>query len=113
MAATTSYQAIGPVRECRSSFGAQNGIRNLSVKMVSKGFGVDVRLITRGNCRPESWKLGVIHGSGSHSSVVDPEQMLSKNNSSNSKKKSGKSCSSAALVIHWKPSRLYVRYCLF
>ncbi|XP_073105617.1 2,3-bisphosphoglycerate-dependent phosphoglycerate mutase 2-like [Elaeis guineensis] len=88
MAATTSHQAIGSVRECHGIFGSRDGIKNLSVKMISKGFGVDVRLITRGNCCPKSWKLGVIHASSSHSSVVDPVQIPSKNNSSNSKKKS-------------------------
>ncbi|KAG1342395.1 2,3-bisphosphoglycerate-dependent phosphoglycerate mutase-like [Cocos nucifera] len=89
MAATTFHQAIGSIHAhgCDSSFGSQHGIRNLSVNMVSRGFGVDVRLVARGNCCSGSWKLSVTHASNSHSSVADPVQIPSKNNSSDSKKK--------------------------
>lgn len=111
MAATAFHQAIGSIHPhgCDSSFGSQNGIRNLSVNMVFKSFGVDVRLIARGNCCSGSWKLSVTHASSSHSSVADPVHKPSKNNSSDSKKKPCKSFSSAALVIRWKPSRLNVK----
>ncbi|XP_008808185.2 2,3-bisphosphoglycerate-dependent phosphoglycerate mutase 2-like [Phoenix dactylifera] len=89
MAVTTFHQATGSIHThgCRSSFGFQNGIRNYSVNMVSKGFGVDARLIARGNCCSGSCRLSVTRASSSHSSVADPVQIPSKNNSSDSKKK--------------------------
>lgn len=88
MAATTMHGAIGSIQAHRGYVNAssQNGMGNYSVKMVSKGFGIDMRLLGRSNCCSRSWKLGVVHASTP--SVADPVQAPSSNTSSGSQKKS-------------------------
>ena len=89
MAATIMRSAVGSIQTHRGhvSSSSQNGTGNFSVKMVSKGFGIDMRLLGRGSCSRSS-KLGVIHASTSTSSFADPVQAPSKSSASNSQKKS-------------------------
>lgn len=94
MAASTFQHALGTVKFLGwdSSPGSQNGISTFSVKMVSKDFGLDMRLLKRGNCSSGSCKLRMVHALASHSSVADPVQAPSNQNSSDSQKKTSKSC---------------------
>ncbi|KAJ6801225.1 uncharacterized protein M6B38_198855 [Iris pallida] len=91
MAATTLHHTIGSLHSHRSriSSGFQNGVGNFSVTMVTKGFGIDSRLIGRESYCSGRWKLGVVHASSSQSSVADPVQLPYKNNNTcGSRKKS-------------------------
>lgn len=87
MASTAMHSAVGSIQTHRGYMNSSspNGMGNFSVKMVSKGFGIDMRLLGRGNCCSRSWKLGVVHAS--MSSVADPIQAPSNSNTSSSQKK--------------------------
>lgn len=109
MAATTMHSAVGSIQTHRDyiSSSSQNGMGNFSVKMVSKGFGIDMRLLGRGNCCSRSWKLGVVHASTS--SVADPVQAPSNSNTSDSQKKSNETA--LILIRHgeslWNEKNLF------
>ncbi|XP_072980943.1 2,3-bisphosphoglycerate-dependent phosphoglycerate mutase 1-like [Typha angustifolia] len=111
MAATTFHHALGSIQShvCYSNSEFQSGRGILSVKMISTGVGVDMRLITRGSRCSGSWKLGAIRASSSHSSVADPVQLPSNGNSSDSRKKSNETA--LILVRHgeslWNEKNLF------
>lgn len=88
MAATTMHSAVGSIQAHKGyiSLRSQNGMGNFLVKMVSKGFGIDMSLLGRGKCCSRSWKLGVVHASTS--SVFDPVLAPSNGSMSYSQKKS-------------------------
>ncbi|XP_039126402.1 2,3-bisphosphoglycerate-dependent phosphoglycerate mutase 2 [Dioscorea cayenensis subsp. rotundata] len=111
MAASTFQHALGTVKFLGwdSSPGSQNGISTFSVKMVSKDFGLDMRLLKRGNCSSGSCKLRMVHALASHSSVADPVQAPSNQNSSDSQKKTNETA--LILIRHgeslWNEKNLF------
>ncbi|KAF8411494.1 hypothetical protein HHK36_004046 [Tetracentron sinense] len=96
MAAATFHQAIGTIQAngCCNASDSQKGFGSFSLRLGSKGFGIDLKMLRRGSCSSSGWKLGVIKASTSHTYVVDP--VLSPSNNTNDSRKKSKE---AALIL--------------
>ncbi|XP_020255667.1 uncharacterized protein LOC109832677 isoform X1 [Asparagus officinalis] len=109
MAATTMHSAIGSVQAHRAqiSSSSQNGMGSFSVKMVSKCFGIDMRLLGRGNYCSRGLKLGGVHASTS--SIADSVQAPSNSKTTDSQKKSNETA--LILIRHgeslWNEKNLF------
>ncbi|XP_077224655.1 2,3-bisphosphoglycerate-dependent phosphoglycerate mutase 1-like [Tasmannia lanceolata] len=110
MAVTTFHQGIGSIQAhgfCKK-FNTRKRIGNLSLGFVSNGVTFEIGVSSRRNCSSR-WKLGVIHASTSHTSVVDPVSLPSSNNTGDSKKKSNETA--LILIRHgeslWNEKNLF------
>lgn len=108
MTSTSLHGAIGSIQNHRGlSSNSQNGIGNFSVKLVSKGFGIDTRLFERGNSCSRNCKLGVVHASTT--SVAYSVQVPLDSSTSDSQKKSNETA--LILIRHgeslWNEKNLF------
>ncbi|PKA50747.1 2,3-bisphosphoglycerate-dependent phosphoglycerate mutase [Apostasia shenzhenica] len=90
MEAITFYPAICSIHTHRNQTGStilQRGF-GAPVRVVFKGFGVDIRVLGRESCRSDSWKLGVSHASSSHCLIADPGSLPCSKDFTESYKKS-------------------------
>lgn len=90
MATATLHHVLGslPIHTSHSNSKYETRMSNFSAKMVYKGVAVDLALVSRGNHRFGSRKLGAICASTSNSSVIDPVQLPSNGTSGEPRKKS-------------------------
>ncbi|CAI9116345.1 OLC1v1017466C3 [Oldenlandia corymbosa var. corymbosa] len=97
MATAVFQQALGTLQShgCFGSSGFPPESSNSSLKLISKGFKVDVAFIKSGNHCFRNKSFSVIHASTSQATVFDPVSAPSSNTTSDSKKKS----SEAALIL--------------
>lgn len=97
MAAVASHQAIGALHPhgYLSNSGSRHEYGNTSVKLVSKGFKVDVGLFRCASFNSSERSFGAIQASTSHTTVFDPVASPSNNSTNDSRKKS----SEAALIL--------------
>lgn len=97
MAATSFHHAIGTVPSCgyfNNTCGNQeNG--NASLKLISKGFRLDVAMLRTGTYHSKKQSFCVIQAMGSQTTVFDPVLSPSNGTPSDSKKKSNE----AALIL--------------
>ncbi|XP_020090050.1 uncharacterized protein LOC109711433 [Ananas comosus] len=111
MATATLHHALGSlsIHTSHSNSKYETRMSNFSAKMVYKGVAVDLALVSRGNHRFGSRKLGAIHASTSNSSVIDPVQLPSNGTSSEPRKKSNESA--LILIRHgeslWNEKNLF------
>ncbi|XP_064983450.1 2,3-bisphosphoglycerate-dependent phosphoglycerate mutase 1-like [Musa acuminata AAA Group] len=90
MASTACHHALGLIQAQGNSprTGLQDKVGSFSLELVSKGFDMDIQLLSRGSHYPGSRKLCLVRASSSHSSVADPITISSNSNSSDSQKRS-------------------------
>ncbi|KAK9270233.1 hypothetical protein L1049_025810 [Liquidambar formosana] len=97
MAAIAFHQAVGTLQSqgYLHNAGFRQEYGNVSVKLISKGFKVDIGLVRRGSYDSGERNFGVIQASTSQSTVFDPVSSPSNNHTNNSRKKSNE----AALIL--------------
>lgn len=90
MAAATLHNCIAAVQldGCSNDYASLKELRNPSLRFISKGFAVDVKLLSNRICSSNQYKMHVIHASSSHASVVDPVLSTSHSTTNNNQKKS-------------------------
>lgn len=97
MATTVFQQALGTLQSHSylSSSGFHQGCGSASVKLISKGFKVDIALMRRGNYCSKKRSFSLVQASTSQTTVFDPVSSQSHKTTNDSKKKS----SEAALIL--------------
>lgn len=75
-----------------SSTGLPNKVGVLPLRMVLKGFSLDMPLLARRGKFPPRLNLHVVRALSSQSSIADPIEVPSNSNSADSQKKSSKKC---------------------
>lgn len=97
MAAAAFHQAIGSLqspRHCDNS-NLHHGLGNVSIKLISKDFKIDFRLLGRGSCSFTGKNVSGIKASSANTSVFNPVSSPSNNTTSDSLKK----LNEAALIL--------------
>ncbi|OMO56023.1 Phosphoglycerate mutase 1 [Corchorus capsularis] len=79
MATAMFQQCIGTIQlnSCGDEWGSCKKFRNYSLRFISRGFALDVRLLTKGSFISSRSKLHLVHALSSHSSLVDPVSSIS------------------------------------
>lgn len=92
MAASAFHQAIGTLQSHGhfNNSGLHHEQGDNYMRLISKGFKVEIGLSKRGCCRSVQRNIGVVQASTSQTSVFEPVLSPAKSNASSSQKKSSK-----------------------
>ncbi|KAH8508806.1 hypothetical protein H0E87_010812 [Populus deltoides] len=111
MATAVFHQALGTAQSHQhlQNSGSHLEFGNASLKLISKGFKVDIGLSRRGSYSSWKKKFGVIQASASQTSVVQPVSYPPNNSSDELRKKS---CEAALILIRhgeslWNEKNLF------
>jgi hypothetical protein len=102
MAASAFHQAFGTLQShgYLNNSGIRHELGDNSLRLISKGFKVEIGLSRRGCYPSDQRKFGVVQASASQTSVFEPVSSPSKSNTSSSQKKSSKHIILYLIFIH-------------